>query len=617
MCDLHGELPAATRRLLGRRTVLTAGIAAPFAYRLVRSDVASAAMAVTEPRVNPRSSWGADLAPKGALLPEEVRFLLVHHTQDPGSDYEAADVPGVIRQIFDFHTGSEKGWPDVAYNFFIDKFGTIWEARSGSLDAARAGKTGVRGDATGGNQGYSQLCCFIGDFTSVPPPQPALDSMTAMLAWLANQYRVAVTPGSTVTFESLGSNKHPAGSEISTPTITGHRFMSETDCPGDGSMPFVNGALQTVTAFMTAAGGPSPVATSVPITTTTTPTTSAATSAPEPSGASAISSGASGPSALGTTGSSGSPATTSHSPRGTGAPSTNETRSAQHGTGSSKTTGIWSGSSAIGRDDGTSFLPIGIGVGLGAAVGSAGLYFLARRKLAPTNQATPPAPAGLALLPPDDQASGRYRQYGPISFRIGQPSPDWASGGVGGLGSRETSAILCAGSHSDSVSFLAAKVDALLDASDAGQESLLAGELDTAFAQAIAENALGGRAMLMVATPHSIYAAIAGESFGAAVRSDATMTRLSHGRLRRINRATGTSVLVSFNPIPAGPALRGQLTDLANLHTPTGSESWWSASTIAVLPQAICDDDNELGRGVRGPETPLAAPTISTTNGQK
>lgn len=566
--------------------MLTAGIAAPFAYRLVKSDVASAAMAISEPKINPRSAWGADLPAKGALEPEDVRFLLVHHTQDPGSDYQAADVPGVIRQIFDFHTSSEKGWNDVAYNFFIDKFGTIWEARTGSLDAARAGAKGVRGDATGGNQGYSQLCCFIGDFTASAPPQPALDSMTAMLAWLANQYRVAVTPGSTVTFESLGSNKHPAGTQISTPTISAHRFMSETDCPGDGSMPFVNGALQTVTAFMTAAGGAAPASTSVPLTTTTVTTAAPAATAPTPSGASGPSgstsgtSGASGSSGLGASGAQANPS----GPTGASSAGTDQTTTA---TDEPTTTapGVWTGVGSGKADSDRSYLPIGIGAGLAAILGSAGLFWFARRRLGSGAPAGPPVPAGLALLPPDDAATERYRQYGPISLRVGNPSPVWTSGGVGPIGGQERAAVLCTDSRSEPVAFLAARVDALLDAGAHEQEPALAAALDTAFAQAVEADAFGGNAVLLLATETSIYAAVAGDSFGAAVRTDSKITRLSSGRLRRIDRMTEASVIVSVRPIPATPALRGQLTELAQLQTPTDSDSWWPQATIAVISQ--------------------------------
>ena len=91
---------------------------------------------------------------------EDVRFLLVHHT---ASSNTVPDPRVVIRQTYAFQTGPEKRWPDVCYHFFIGPDGSVWEGRAGSLDGP------VIADATGGNQGYAQLICLIGDFMTVPP----------------------------------------------------------------------------------------------------------------------------------------------------------------------------------------------------------------------------------------------------------------------------------------------------------------------------------------------------------------------------------------------------------------------------------------------------------------
>ncbi len=53
------------------------------------------------------------------------------------------DVPGLIRGFYAAHIGADRNWPDVAYNFFVDRYGVVWEGRSGSL----AGP--VKSDATG------------------------------------------------------------------------------------------------------------------------------------------------------------------------------------------------------------------------------------------------------------------------------------------------------------------------------------------------------------------------------------------------------------------------------------------------------------------------------------
>jgi hypothetical protein len=273
-----------------RRSVLSAMLALPFAgvaaaglgthagmasalpVRRVRNQVAP------QPPIVRRAEWGGDLRPKGPIPTEEVRYLLVHHTAEPGSDYEAHEVVGMLRSIYGFHTGSSKGWPDVAYNFFVDKFGTIYEGRTGSVDGP------LRGSATGGNQGYSQLCCFIGDFTAAPPPAPALASMYSLLAWLADRYDVDTAPGATVTFTSLGSNKWPAGAVVNAATISAHRDMSQTTCPGEACYALVRSVFpQEVSARRGTPLAPTTTASTAPAVTEPGPSSTAAepaTSAP-------------------------------------------------------------------------------------------------------------------------------------------------------------------------------------------------------------------------------------------------------------------------------------------------------------------------------------------------
>jgi hypothetical protein len=194
-------------------------------------------------------------------LSEEVRFLLVHHTAS-ANDYEADDVPGLLQGFYQYHTSADKGWPDIAYNFLIDRFGRIWEGREGSVDGP------VAGDATGGNQGYSQLCCLIGDFTSELPTPEALDSLALTLAWLADRYHLETEPGTTVSFVSRGSNRWPEGTEVETPTVSGHRDMSLTECPGDALYAHVIGGLAADVTAVRAV-----VATSTTPTTVSTSTT--------------------------------------------------------------------------------------------------------------------------------------------------------------------------------------------------------------------------------------------------------------------------------------------------------------------------------------------------------
>lgn len=201
----------------------------------------------------PRHEWGPGLDPTGPLPDEpDVRFLLVHHSVHANTYGEGA-VPEMLAGIHRFHTG-ERGWPDIAYNVFVDRFGRAWEGRIGSIDGLKAG------DATGGNQGYAQLCCFLGDHSQEPPSAEAQATMGRLLGWLAARSGIDVTHGATTTFVSRGSNLHPAGSEVTTTTIAGHRDMSRTACPGDGAQALVlDGTFSRLAAA--AARAPEPTAT--------------------------------------------------------------------------------------------------------------------------------------------------------------------------------------------------------------------------------------------------------------------------------------------------------------------------------------------------------------------
>lgn len=224
--------PMSRRRALGLVGAATA------AALLGRPDPTAAARAVRTGygvAVEPRATWAGTGRPILSTPPDEdVRFLLVHHTAGPSQ----GDPIDLIRQVYDFHTGSQKGWPDVAYNFFVEPGGRVLEGRAGSLDRA------VEASATGGNQGFAQLVCLLGDFTSRNPTDAQLASLNQTLAWLADRYGLDTSPGATGTFTSRGSNRWPAGTSVTADVISGHREMSATACPGDTFFPYLKERVQ-------------------------------------------------------------------------------------------------------------------------------------------------------------------------------------------------------------------------------------------------------------------------------------------------------------------------------------------------------------------------------------
>jgi len=165
-----------------------------------------------------------------------VKFLLVHHTAGT-TNYKLDQVPNQIRQIYNFHTGKTKSWADVCYNFFVDRFGQVWEGRKGSINSA------VMADATGGSQGFAQLVCLLGNFDTTSPTTAMMDSCAATLAWLATKNKINVNQTKTVSFTSRGSNKWKSGVLINARPISGHRDMSATVCPGKFVYPLLEKSL--------------------------------------------------------------------------------------------------------------------------------------------------------------------------------------------------------------------------------------------------------------------------------------------------------------------------------------------------------------------------------------
>ena len=248
VCDPY---PLATREHEGwgrRQVIASAGVAAAAIALAGRGPVAAVPPSPVLPVqvmpglfIRPRDWWGADLPPKGPIEPESVQFLLVHHTASPNK-YPAGGARDVLRETYGWHTSTEKGWPDVCYEFFVDHDGVVYEGRAGAL----AGP--VRADATGGSQGFAQLVCLIGDFTSVDPTPAMVDSLVRVLAWLAERYAVDTAAGATTTFVSRGSQKWKAGTVVTTSTIAGHRDMSFTGCPGDHVYAVMGGLREQVHA---------------------------------------------------------------------------------------------------------------------------------------------------------------------------------------------------------------------------------------------------------------------------------------------------------------------------------------------------------------------------------
>ena len=165
-------------------------------------------------------SWDPDYASAG--------HVVVHHTAGT-NNYSAGQSASIVRGIYYYHAVT-LDWGDIGYNFLIDKYGTVFEGRSGSV-AAPAGRMSVGAHARGVNTGTMGLS-MMGDYSSVSPSDAQLSSVGKMAGWFLGRAGITDANG-WAGLNVWTTERYQAGSTISMPRILGHRDVGYTSCPGN------------------------------------------------------------------------------------------------------------------------------------------------------------------------------------------------------------------------------------------------------------------------------------------------------------------------------------------------------------------------------------------------
>ncbi len=136
--------------------------------------------------------------------------------------------PSILRSIFDYHRYVRGFW-DIAYNFAIDEFGRIWEARAGGIDEP------VLGAHAGGYNAVSTGVVVLGDFMGASPSPAALRALERLIAWKLSLHGVPARGRVTVRVNPSDAfyTPFPPGAHVSLPRVAGHRDGDSTACPGD------------------------------------------------------------------------------------------------------------------------------------------------------------------------------------------------------------------------------------------------------------------------------------------------------------------------------------------------------------------------------------------------
>jgi N-acetylmuramoyl-L-alanine amidase len=181
-----------------------------------------------QPPIIARSAWAQGHAPPSHVpLYGTVKLAFVHHSVTPNG-YGAGEVPSILLSIFDYHR-YVRGYFDIAYNFAVDAFGRIWEARAGGIDLP------IVGAHAGGYNEESTGMVVLGTYADVVPSPTAIGVLEQLLAWKLSLHGIPVLGRVTVEVAPYDAFYTPfaPGAHVSLPRIAGHRDGDLTDCPGN------------------------------------------------------------------------------------------------------------------------------------------------------------------------------------------------------------------------------------------------------------------------------------------------------------------------------------------------------------------------------------------------
>ena len=205
-----------------------------------------------KPPIMPRSAWADDGwaydtsgCKSGPRQSSNIQALIVHHTVND-NNYSPGEVDDLLRAIYYAHV-HVNGWCDVGYNFIVDRFGTIWEGRSGGID-----KPIIGGHAKGFNTSTVGVALLGQHHSSANPPavppseatERAVEQLAnwklglhgvdpAGMTWLRNQ-------------SSSGKHKLDAGEQHLVRTVLGHGDVGYTACPGDHGLVLARGLVDSL-----------------------------------------------------------------------------------------------------------------------------------------------------------------------------------------------------------------------------------------------------------------------------------------------------------------------------------------------------------------------------------
>lgn len=200
--------------------------------------------------VVPRSGWGADASVfKDFGTQITPQALVIHHTAS-SNNYTPEQASAQVRAIYMYQAKS-LGWGDIGYNFLVDKYGTKYEGRAGSLDKVRTGAH------TAGFNHATLAISALGNYEEVDAPDALVKSIISLGAWQMAKYGIDPAGTTKLTAKNVGwSTRYAAGQSVTLPTIFGHITTSNTLCSGKNLIADLPAIKSQITSKINAAKAP-------------------------------------------------------------------------------------------------------------------------------------------------------------------------------------------------------------------------------------------------------------------------------------------------------------------------------------------------------------------------
>lgn len=173
-----------------------------------------------------RSQWGADesLSSSWPEVSGRLKAVYVHHTAGTNS-YTEGQSAALVRGIYAYHTKS-RGWPDIGYQFLVDKFGNMFQGRK----YARVDNP-IGAQAGGFNTGTVGVSA-MGNYETARPTRALMRGLAKVIAWKTYQYEIHARGWTSLVSGGGSTARWGAGTRVSVPNVVAHRKTNRTACPG-------------------------------------------------------------------------------------------------------------------------------------------------------------------------------------------------------------------------------------------------------------------------------------------------------------------------------------------------------------------------------------------------